>query len=304
MGYRLSPAGLDAVLKALSEEYRVYAPKRFLDGGAFSDTDCVRYGEIQSAKEIVFDEKSRFSFKELLTPISQTLFYFTEREMTEPEPPQKGALIFLRSCDLHAVRRLDRVYLRTGEPAYYYARLRERVKFVLMGCKECFDSCFCVDMGTNISADYDLSVEPSGEDYLLDCKFEDWDGLLSSQALEQLQVEPAHVSETRTRVTIPENLSAEVIKSSIWDEYDKRCINCGRCNFSCPTCTCYTMQDLFYSENESAGERRRVMASCMVDGFTDMAGGAAYRKSSGERMRFKVLHKVLDFKKRAGFQMC
>lgn len=70
----------------------------------------------------------------------------------------------------------------------------------------------------------------------------------------------------------------------MWDDYDSRCINCGRCNFVCPTCTCFTMQDLFYSENGKAGERRRVWASCMVDGFTEVAGGGCYRQKNGQRM--------------------
>ena len=59
-----------------------------------------------------------------------------------------------------------------------------------------------------------------------------------------------------------------------------------------------------YTENGQAGERRRVQASCMIDGYTEVAGGLCFRKNAGERMRFKVLHKVLDFKKRSGFQMC
>ncbi|OLR68840.1 hypothetical protein BIV19_15315 [Intestinimonas butyriciproducens] len=42
----------------------------------------------------------------------------------------------------------------------------------------------------------------------------------------------------------------------------------------------------------------------MVDGFTDVAGGGSYRKKNGERMRFKVLHKVLDYKQRNGYHMC
>ena len=88
------------------------------------------------------------------------------------------------------------------------------------------------------------------------------------------------------------------------EEYNSRCINCGRCNFVCPTCTCFTMQDLFYSENGKVGERRRIWASCMVDGFTDVAGGGSYRKKNGERMRFKLLHKVLDYKQRNGYHMC
>ena len=42
----------------------------------------------------------------------------------------------------------------------------------------------------------------------------------------------------------------------------------------------------------------------MVDGFADMAGGSTYRKKHGARMRYKVLHKVYDFNRRSGFQMC
>ena len=110
------------------------------------------------------------------------------------------------------------------------------------------------------------------------------------------------VTETKTRVHIPENLTAKAAKSSVWKEYDSRCINCGRCNFSCPTCTCFTMQDLFYTDNGKVGERRRVWASCMVDGYTDVAGGGSYRKTNGERMRFKVMHKALDFKQRAAIR--
>lgn len=37
---------------------------------------------------------------------------------------------------------------------------------------------------------------------------------------------------------------------------------------------------------------------------TDVAGGGSYRKTRGERMRFKVLHKISDFKKQFGYQMC
>jgi anaerobic sulfite reductase subunit A len=64
------------------------------------------------------------------------------------------------------------------------------------------------------------------------------------------------------------------------------------------------MQDVFYTDNGKVGERRRVAASCMVDGYTEVAGGGSYRKTNGQRMRFKVLHKVYDFKKRYGYHMC
>ena len=64
------------------------------------------------------------------------------------------------------------------------------------------------------------------------------------------------------------------------------------------------MQDIFYKENKNVGERRRVWASCQVDGFTDIAGGHSFRNSKGDRLRFKAMHKIYDFNKRFGYQMC
>ncbi|HAN58074.1 MAG TPA: anaerobic sulfite reductase subunit A [Erysipelotrichaceae bacterium] len=304
MGYLLNKEGMNQLLASLRDEYVVYAPKCFVGGGRFSETDCIRYGEIQSIEEVVFDKKSDYSFKEVLTPISQTLFYFTEDSVKEADAPKKGAIVFLRSCDLHGLRRLDDMYLRNGQPDYYYKRLRDRVHFVLMGCDHSFKNCFCVDMGTNISDNYDLSVDVQGDLYALDNKWDQLETLLEDLAVARQEALPAHVEDNEVHVHIPENLDERIAKSSLWREYDSRCINCGRCNFVCPTCTCWSMQDLFYSENGKAGERRRVLASCMVDGFTDVAGGGSYRKKNGDRMRFKVMHKVYDYKKREGYHMC
>ena len=304
MGYRLSAEQAEAFILALTKQYRVYAPARFAGGATFSDLDCIRYREIGSLEEIEFSKKSDYSFKEIQTPLCQTLFYFTEDQVSQPEPPVRDAVVFLRSCDLHAVRRLDEIYLNNGPEDAYYRRLREHVKFALIGCPQSFDSCFCVDMGTNRSENYDFSMEPAAGGYEIDSKGDGWNAILDSLGAEKKTVAPSHVEKNKTHVHIPENLTADVRRSKIWDEYDTRCIACGRCNFVCPTCTCFTMQDLFYTENGRVGERRRVQASCMVDGFTDVAGGGSYRKKYGERMRFKVLHKVLDFKQRFGYQMC
>lgn len=304
MGYLLTQEAADKLFAVWSRDNLIYAPKRFLGGATFSDLDCIRYGQVETAAEIVFDEKSDYSFKEILLPLSETLFFFTEKQVKEAEAPTKGAIIFLRSCDLHALRRLDDIYLENGATDYYYKRLRDRMHFVLMGCSDAFESCFCTDMHTNLSTDYDLSFEPIESGFALDCRLPEWDSLLCEVGGSDLSVTPSHVTTTKTQVLIPENLTADVIRSSMWNEYDSRCIACGRCNFACPTCTCFTMQDLFYTDNNNAGERRRIQASCMVDGFTDVAGGGSYRKNNGERMRYKVLHKVLTHQQRFKHQMC
>lgn len=304
MGYCLDKNNMNAVIKKWSKDYIIFAPKCFEGNGAFSDTDVIRYEQVESVDEIIFDKKSNFSFKEILLPISQTLFYFTEDSVKESDKPKKKAMIFLRSCDLHSVKRLDEIYLNNKFEDYYYKRLRENVKFILMGCENSFENCFCVDMETNKSDNYHASVDYKNGNFLIDNKCDDFEKDFESSCVEKLEVEPSFVTENQVNVNIPDNITLDVIKSKMWDEYDSRCINCGRCNFVCPTCTCFTMQDIFYTDNGNAGERRRIWASCMVDGYTDVAGGGSYRKNNGQRMRFKVLHKVYDYKKRSGYHMC
>ena len=304
MGYCLEKAGFNQVLQELSQEYVVYAPKLFKDGGSFSDTDRVRYGEIHAVEEIIFDRKSDYSFKEVLLPLSQTLFFFTEDVVKEADAPPKDAVILLRSCDLQAMKRLDAIYLENGGGDYYYRRLRDKVKFILIGCQHSFANCFCVDMGTNQTTDYDAYLEMKNGKVYVDNHNEAWEAILAAHSTGTAAVTPAYVTQNETRVHIPDGITLDVMNSKMWDEYDSRCINCGRCNFVCPTCTCFSMQDIFYNDNGKVGERRRVWASCMVDGFTEVAGGGCYRKKNGQRMRFKVLHKVYDYKKRNGYHMC
>ena len=308
MGYRLTGERFDALLAEWAKSYAIFAPTRIPEGGPFSDADIVRYGEVACARDLVLDEKSAYSFREFILPLSQTLFFFTEETVKEADIESRapeGALIFLRSCDVHALRRLDEIYLRNGFEDHYYRRLRERAKFVLIGCEEAFDSCFCVDMGTNRTDEYDAAIRADEDGtFYFDNRRAEWDELFSRVGAAVETAEIPFVSETKTRVSVPEDLSLDVMDAPMWEEYDGRCINCGRCNFVCPTCTCFTMQDVFYTDNGRVGERRRVWASCMVDGYTDVAGGGSYRKGNGQRMRFKNLHKIHDYKERFGYHMC
>lgn len=302
MGYQLSKERANEIFHQWSEKYNIFAPVLKEGEGCFSDTDIIRYGKVRCLDEIEWNKKSDYSFKEILLAINETLFYFTEDQTIVPKGPEKDILIFLRSCDLHAVKRLDEIYLKNGFEDFYYARVRERAKFVLMGCESTCQSGFCVSMGTNKSDNYDAYIKVDGDVVTMDLK---WDELaVSVEGEAAAEVTPDYVTENIEKVTLPKNLSNESFPKEIWKEYGNRCIKCGRCNFVCPTCTCFTMQDIFYKDNAKVGERRRVWASCQIDGYTDMAGGHGFRKSQGDRMRFKVMHKIYDYEKRFGYPMC
>lgn len=302
MKIRLDKLSFNEGLKTLKSEYKILAPVTIPFKGTYSDTDITKYEEITTIEEVELNKKSNFSAKEVILPINQVLFYFTEKEYKESDVDNKKLLVFLRACDLNGIKRLDEIYLRNGvEKDYYYERLREKVKFVLIGCKESFRNCFCVSMGTSKSDDYSMALNIRQDEIYLDIKDEE----LNVFNGKDCNFEVGFVKKNTISVEVPEisNL-VELSKNSIWEDYDQRCIACGRCNFVCPTCSCFTMQDIYYKENENVGERRRVWASCQVDGYTDMAGGHSFRNNKGERMRFKVMHKIHDFNKRFGYHMC
>jgi len=308
MGFMLDGKAFDRFLAGLRAEYEVYAPRRFPQGAGFSDLDLVRYGPVDGIGEVVFDSKSANSPKEALHPPSQPLFYFTENEVGEAKAREKKPLVFMRSCDIHGLKRLDEVMLGNGEADFFYRRIREKTRIVLMPCRDAFENCFCVDMQANKSEDYDFSVEKKDGGYLVDVRDEDMAGLFRASGAAETEISVPFVAETGTHVNIAGKLEGRTARElsalPFWDEYDLRCIACGRCTFGCPSCSCWSMQDMYYSDNGRAGERRRVWASCMVDGYSDMAGGASYRKKAGQRMRYKVLHKIVDHAKRFGHPMC
>lgn len=308
MGFKLTMLKFDNILKKLFEKYEIYGPTRVKKKGVYSGTDLITYGKISSFEDLELKEKSRFSPKEVIYPITQTLFYFTEDEYKEPKGPEKDVIVFLRPCDANAFKKLDNIFLKNGDHEdCYYKKAREKLKLFVMECTEGFDSCFCVSMGSNEFRDYDVFIRFEGKKVLLDIKSDEFMSFFEDE--EKIDFVPRFIQENDTKIFLPdidkisENLE-EVFKNKMWKEYSERCIACGRCNVSCPTCSCFTMQDIFYTDNPRCGERRRVWASCMVDGFTNVAGGASYRKTHGERMRFKVMHKVYDYKKRFGELMC
>ena len=314
MGYQLPKDKADMIFHRLASEYDIWAPRCMKGEGTFSDIDVIRYGKVDSLDEIEWEKKSDYSFKEFLIPINETLFYFTEDQTTVPKEEPRDMLVFLRACDLNAVKRLDQIYLDNVFGDYYYDRRRKKVKFVLMGCQTTCASGFCVSMGTNRADNYDACLKLDGNYAYADVKDQDllekMCELIKDQAAadgaaeKQADVTPDFVTENIENVILPKNLSNDSFSKEIWKEYGGRCITCGRCNFACPTCTCFTMQDIFYQDNPKVGERRRIWASCHVDGYTDMAGGHGFRKDKADRMRFKVMHKIYDFQKRFGYTMC
>ena len=114
MGYILTEEGFQDSLKELRKEYRIFAPVRKKGAGRFTDIDAVIYDEVEEGTPIELEAKSDYSAKEALTPLSETLFFFTEEQCKEADIDTRPVLLFLRSCDLQAMKRLGDMYLHNG----------------------------------------------------------------------------------------------------------------------------------------------------------------------------------------------
>lgn len=303
MGYTLNVAQANGVLAELKKAYRVFAPKRFSKAGRYSDTDIIRYAEISDFSEIVWDQKSDYPAKEVLTPIQQAIFYFTEDEYRESKASTKPILIFARPCDINAQHVQAKIY--AGNGGYvdaYYERVHSLVKFAMMECNGGDDTCFCVSMDSNKTDDYAIAVRFSADGMSVAVKDASFDPYF--KALPSAAYTPAFVEENVLKVTIPDlddqDVRLALKKHPMWNEYNSRCVSCGACTVACSTCTCFTTRDVIYGDNAEVGERRRVTSSCQIAGFDQMAGQREFRATAGDRMRYKVMHKFHDYKARFG----
>ena len=303
MGYQLQIEDMKRLFDRWKADYTLLGPRRMAGEGMYSDTDVIRYGELENWEDLEWDQRSHYSFKEAVLPITQILFYFTEETVTEAQAERrKPALIFLRSCDIHAIKRLDEIYLRNRFEDQYYRRLRDNIKLVLMSCPLSCGSGFCVSMGTNKTDDYSLALKFSDEGVQVQVTDETFAPYF--EGMPQAGYTPAFVEENELKVTVPD-LDDKAVRLALkshpmWKEFDGRCISCGACTVACSTCTCFTTRDVIYGDNPEVGERRRVTASCQIAGFDQMAGQREFRSTAGERMRYKVLHKFHDYKARFG----
>lgn len=305
MSYKLKIQDFNTLLEKLAQSYEIWAPKRFVGKGSFADTDYIRYDQVKSYEEMELNEKSTSSAKEVVFPITQTVLYFDETGYRVPEIPDKQKLVIARACDITGISRLDQLYYNNGQPDYYYKRLREKINFIILECPHSFGSCFCASMGGNVTDDFVMGMKVENNEIHLEVKDEMKD-YFEEIIKEEIDYTFHFVEDNDIKVTPPttKEMPPAIFEHPMWETYD-RCINCGRCNLNCPTCTCFTTTDLFYNENKTLGERRRVWSSCHFKGFTAMAGGHSVRDTQKERGRFHVMHKVYDYRKRFdGPNMC
>lgn len=302
--YQISRRKMNEILHELQSEYRIYAPKHIPDRGMWENDGLIRYQEVSTLEEIVTGSQSDFSPKEVVYPVSQTIFKFDENSCQETiTRDPKGIIIFARPCDINGMKRLDNMFLANGGMSdIYYKRMRDKVKIFMMECEQSWDNCFCVSMGTNKTDNY--SVGWKLHEDIIKVRVKDAEFMDYFEEEQETEYEPAFIEENAKKVHVPEIKDSKnlrpIFELPFWKEYNDTCISCGGCNTVCPTCSCFDTVDYLNQENSRKGERRRIWSSCMLQDFSKTAGGNIARKFPEQMMRFKTMHKVYDYNARFG----
>ncbi|MEE0777002.1 MAG: 4Fe-4S dicluster domain-containing protein, partial [Bacillota bacterium] len=211
------------------------------------------------------------------------------------------------SCDCSGLQCLDKVFLTRGFEDPYYRGRRENSLIFSLACNGSKDTCFCQSMGgdpqkaqgadvqmyENEIAYFFVPVSEKGEAFMADHSglFEDMEDFTPIPFTQMLSVDMEGVSEK----------AEKMFDDPLWTKISRACIGCSTCAYLCPTCYCFDIIDRRHGES---GVKFRTWDCCMFDDYSKMAGGHNPRPSQKERVRNRMLDKLVYNKKRHGRGFC
>lgn len=280
------------------EQYEIWAPVQ-------EDTTTL-FKRIEDFQDLSLDLRHQPKIsKDAVFPQTETLFTF-DKEAIPKEPDfqeRKEAIVFgIRPCDGRSFKLLDPVF--EGDlPDPYYLNRRNKTILVGVACNEPFVNCFCTSIGghpfsvegldllfTELNGSFHIEVITEKGKKII----EKTSSLCTPTSTEDNKQKDqlAKISEGKIKRQIdldgiPEKLS-NIFEHPIWKQQSMKCIGCGICTYTCPTCYCFDMQDETVARK---GRRVRVWDSCMFAEYTLHASGHNPRSTKKERLRNRIYHK-------------
>ncbi|HBV96728.1 MAG: 4Fe-4S ferredoxin [Peptococcaceae bacterium BICA1-7] len=287
---------LPGLLDNLIAEYEVYAPVK---EGTYS-----LFKQIGKGSEAYFGFlNSKIPPKGILFPQSEKLFSYSGAQMEECIDNKKKVVFGLRPCDAQSLLLLDSVFKNDKYEDPYYMNRRANTLLVGMACSEPAPTCFCTSMGGGPfdSKGLDVMLTDTGDEYLVEAVSEKGRELMSKMGLSAAgEGQKAAAAKVRDAAVVVCKVNTDGLKGkldanfydTIWESFHEKCLGCGSCTYSCPTCHCFDIVD---EAKDCNGCRVRNWDSCMFPLFTLHGSGHNPRTTGKERMRQRVMHKFKYF---------
>ena len=236
-----------------------------------------------------------------------------EEPLLEADPT---AFFGIRSCDVHSLGILDRVFLDPIDPTY--AAARDNLFVVAAACARPGGTCFCASMNTGPAPTdgFDIALTEICTDdrheFLAEAgtqhgreQLDRLNGREASDAdLTAIELIVSEATGSMGRFLDPSHTRAAAgqYEHPHWDIVAGRCLACANCTMVCPTCFCSTTEDTTNLDG-SVAERWRTWDSCFTLGFSLLAG-APLRNSVKSRYRQWLLHKLVTWHDQFGTSGC
>ncbi|MCX7957363.1 MAG: 4Fe-4S dicluster domain-containing protein [Endomicrobia bacterium] len=250
---------------------------------------------------------------EVRSQIPPKMFLFTPKEPIINNKDNFGEIILIgpKSCDLVAMRTLDNIFLNENCQDELYVSNRNRITTISSDCYTAVNSCFCCVVGgkpfITESGNTDINISFVDENnYILEAfsdkgrnilnkyfsKFESptKTDLLKRDSLRRL-VEKKVLEINKDYLIDDEknnNKYYKILKKTFeideqWILESTKCVQCGGCNFICPSCYCFLIREASLSYKEQY--RDKVWDACHLTGYARAAGGGNPRKYKYQRFR-------------------
>lgn len=319
--YFLNKTDFLGFLKKLQHKYDIYLP--VLNGqdlnyvkyppAIIEDIELGLYRPVESVKGFLFLAKEKVA----IYPSPAGL------NLTKEDKPR--AIFGLKACDLKSLKILDYVFLNSDLADPFYAQAREKTLIISSDCTSSKEICFCplLDFNPFPEEGFDLNLSKITNGFIVTIGTEKGKGIIEeSRSLlkkadnqEQKEVEVNRkkiIDRLRKQVEeksikLNKSLSELVIQNPqhrIWPEMAAKCVECGACNFACPTCHCFLLADTKISDQKEKFERLKLWDSCQYAGFARVAGGGNPRKRREERFKNRFDKKFDFFYKHLNLYAC
>ena len=303
----IAKSDFQAFVNSLTEEYSVFGP--VLKETTASGEEKFVFASISDASQLRMDyDTTLLSPKKYFLPQRETLLKFTrgaEQSVEAVVDTTQRVIVGAHPCGIYATWLLDEVFSSDNKDPNYLSRRERALVIGIDCCRPCDEYSFCHDMGTNtVEEGFDLMLTDFGDSYFIEVGTEG-----GRELLERATWQEAHTVDFSKRQAFLDKKQANFYKkipvdtkylpeiledsydSLVWEAVGRRCFSCGSCNLVCPTCYCFDITDKL-NLDLAGGERERVLDSCQLDGFAEVAGGENFREDRASRLRHRFFRKA------------